>query len=118
MEYKTFEDRRLNISDLSHQHLSNIYWFKLIFGGENILESPKSGMTRKVQEKFKEFNNKILDYQPHPKFVSEIRQLDSMGLLKWNDEKTIADIIFRGKKVGEASYLEGFRDKLISEILK
>lgn len=115
MKYKTFQNKTVDTDDLGHQHLSNIYWFNKILNGYDVtkLDYINNRITT-------EFNGIILPYKPHPYFKMEIDELDKRGFLLWKevDGLRIADIIYQGKTVGSAYYIEDHRESIIDQIVK
>jgi hypothetical protein len=110
MKYKTFENITVDTNTISHQHLSNIYWFnKLIRGLE--YKSPRLEM---------EFDGVILPYRPKATFDGEIKSLEYKGFLKWIETKDgrMAEIIFENVKVGEVWPVDTHRSLVINDILK
>ena len=110
--YTTYNKRKLNIDDIDHQHLSNIYWFTEIIYG---IPTHK-WVWQKIVLKF---NGIILPYKPKSDFKEEISILDKMGCLEWIeiDGARKANIMWKGNKVGEVCSVENNREILIKDIL-
>lgn len=109
MKYTTFEGKVVDTETVSHQHLSNIYWFSKIVTGR----VDKNALNRIERD----FNGVILPYRPKPNFKSEIKLLTSSGYLVDKGDG-IADIIFEGNIIGEYRTIESYRELIINEILK
>jgi hypothetical protein len=56
--------------------------------------------------------------RPQWQFRNEIFYLEKHGHFVWNQEKTRADIVYRGKVVGYYETPEQLREEKINEILK
>ena len=76
-KWTTFDGKQINVSDIDHQHLSNIYWYNLIVYG-------KPSETA-VKELNKRFQGEILNYHPLLRFKQEIEYLETHDLLTWYD---------------------------------
>ena len=126
MKWTTFDGRQLEYADLSHQHLSNIYWFhKVLFSQDNWVIKRRCSAAEicrfTVDFLNEKFDGKILDYSPHPDCKSEVDALNFAGLLHWFfDEQGIrkAKIIFEGKIIGEFCEREWMRQEKIISVLK
>lgn len=93
MKWRTFEGRIVNMADMEHQHLSNIYYFinyivPELYGDRIRLEVMDWLNFR--------FAGMILSYQPRPDFKAEIDLLRSKGFLKSNNT-----IIVNNRYIGE-----------------
>ena len=111
MTYVTFSGEKKLFDEIDHQHLSNIYWYSLI-----IRELSESGIL-KIKNRLEEVYGGILPYHPHPDFQQEIDDLELLGCLIWDLDKTCADIFFNESKVGEFYTKKHIRDNKISIIL-
>lgn len=112
--YKTFDNKVLNVDDLSHQHLSNICWYHQVIYGLH----PPAGIMDILRKKY---DGKILDYHPNPKFINEISYLERKNLLVWRyglnmGEMGRAYIIYKGNKIGEFLSIEYQRNMIIDKI--
>ena len=88
--------QRIEISKLSHQHLSNIlYYFELLV--PDVVLHPKLN-----EELNKRFLGVRLPYRPQISFGQEIRALISKGYTTGEPD---ADIIVDGKVIGQVLYL-------------
>ena len=112
MAYTSFNGRKTNLDEMDHQHLSNIYWFNRILN--NVLPNRLTLITNITNTKFE---GVILPYRPHPDFKGEVDRLEYLGLFKWNDQKTEAEIWYEGKLVGFFKTRQHERDEKITEIL-
>jgi len=72
--WTTFDGRKIFIDRLEDQHLSNIYWFYLLFWGEKNI-SPK--IITELMKRFGSLDN-ILYFKPLP-IPSEIADLRKKG---------------------------------------
>jgi len=95
--WTTFQGKPLTVSEMDHQHLSNIYWFHLIFWERK--------MQWAIDEIENRFNGQILHYRPHIKFEAEIKFLEERGLIRWTTEENdplmkTGVISFRGQIIG------------------
>lgn len=94
----TWDGRTLNVNQLEHQHLSNIYWFNIILRNKVPLFA--------LDELKRRFEHNLLPYRPDIRFDDEITKLEKRGFLIWNTDKTHGVIIFNGTTVGEAHTIE------------
>ena len=93
IKIETFDGRVLTVDDMTHSHLSNCYWFQIIFNSSHIIKgSLLDVMINTLENKF---NNEILPYRPHPNFRVEIKFLELKGMVT-ADKK----IIFQDKEIG------------------
>lgn len=91
MAVTTFDGRTIPYNEMTHQHLSNWYWYnKIILGNKPEAIQP---LMDEIEERF---DGEILNYRPHKKFYSEIGFLFSKGYLKPTGE-----IYYEGEKIGE-----------------
>lgn len=72
--WTTFDGRKIPVENLTHQHLSNIYYFFLLV---NKLEIP--WIKKELETRF---NGQLLEYRPHSKFQDEITKLQTEGYLR------------------------------------
>lgn len=92
----TFEGETIEKNSIEHQHLSNIYWYHLIFQelpGMNV-SSLQDKVAFAKEEIEKRFDGKILDWRP--RYEHEIIWLNQLGLLPGGT--VIVDK--SGKKIG------------------
>lgn len=105
MAWQSWDGRVFKDEELSHQHLSNIYWM-------NILLAPESkNIIFAVNEIAKRFENKVLGYKPDPKFTREIDLLDRRGNIKWDQFESwhtirSGKIKWGGNEIGEIEFYE------------
>lgn len=85
---RTFYGSTIDLNDITHQHLSNIYWFDIL------LNRGPSGMIKGVIKE--KFGGRILMYSPHPNFKQEKVLLQSGNFLNSKNE-----IIYKNIKIGE-----------------
>jgi hypothetical protein len=93
MRRKTFDNRVIDYSELTQQHLSNIIWFEIIIHNR---DADKDAWFELVSR----FDNEVLPYRPDPNFIQEFDYLMGMGFLekKLNGEYNIK---YKGVIVGE-----------------
>jgi len=95
--WQTAEGRKLPMSKISHQHLSNIYWYNKVFSTDIRQRNCKHRMEfcmRFAEHKIKElYQGKILSWKPVYKY--EKIWLEELNSLKENN------ILFEGCKIGE-----------------
>lgn len=95
--WQTAEGRKLPMSKISHQHLSNIYWYNRVFSTDIRQRSYKQRMEfcmRFAEHKIKElYHGEILLWKPLYKY--EKIWLEELNLLTEND------IVFEDNKIGK-----------------
>ena len=96
--WRTFNGKMVTPAEMDQQHLSNVYWFHLLFC--NTLHKWA------VDEIKKRFNGQIMDYRPHTEFVYELNMLQRRGMIMWLPEKTndlvkYGAIVHNGSIIGE-----------------
>ena len=93
----TFQGKPKLVSEIDHQHLSNMYWFHLIFWDKKL-----QWVIDEINDRF---NGQILHYRPHLQFESEIQGLEDRGMIRWTTDgedrflKT-GVITFKGEIIG------------------
>jgi hypothetical protein len=110
MTYKTFEGKLVSISEIDHQHLSNVFWYQKL-----VCEVDPSNFI--IEEVIKRFDGKILPYKPHHNFYKEIQILDEKGHLEWSEDKNTANIIYLGSIVGKYVSKLIHRENIIDQII-
>ena len=75
----TFDDRYVNMEEMSHQHMSNIWYFTRYIVPHLYSESVRNYVWSWLN---KRFGGVILPYHPHPDFKEEKAYLQMMGYLK------------------------------------
>ncbi len=94
MSWTTFYGRKIEISNLSHQHLSNIHWyFALVLELDTPFEIEFQLRDR--------FGGMRLPYSPMISFTQEIEALKEKGYI---DDSLNSNIVVNGKWVGALSY--------------
>lgn len=69
LEWKSLDGRRIKMNEMSHQHLSNCYWYNLIFFGQEHLVVLFQLNNR--------FNGDVLSWKPYYKWeVDELIKKD------------------------------------------
>ena len=92
--WKTFYGHDIFVSELSHQHLSNILWYY-----ESIMKEPTSPLIQ--NEIVIRFGGIRLPYHPLHSFQYEINSLYRKGYISNIHD---SDIIVNGKWVGRLEY--------------
>lgn len=112
MEYTNYKGEKKTLDQIDQQHLSNIYWFNKIVWNrdDNYLKFILDQINTR-------FDSIILPYVPQWQFQAEIEHLDKMGFLNWNQEKTRADVIYKGHVVGYYTTPEQLRENKLKEII-
>lgn len=112
MEYTNYKGEKKDLSELDHQHLSNIYWYnKVIFDKNDIYLSIVLDQIRD------RFDSKLLPYTPQWQFWQEIEYLDKIGAFVWNESRTEADIVYKFKVIGHYTTPETIRQNKINSIV-
>lgn len=91
-KWGTWDGRWIDANEISHQHLSNIYFYTHYIMSMFYPASVKMGVLFLLNTRFK---GAILPYHPDPKFIEERRYLEHQGWLQPN-----GDIIIAGNKIG------------------
>lgn len=73
--WKTFQNEDVCAETISHEHLSNAYWYSKIILKDSYL------VNRLHSILIKRFAGIILEYKPHPKFHQEHEYLRNAGLV-------------------------------------
>jgi len=87
----TWDGRKVGIDEMSHQHMSNIYYYTNFVLGKYYPQSIKSEIHMLLIRKF----GAILPYHPDTRFKQERDYLLELGYLRDN-----GDIVINGSKVG------------------
>jgi len=95
--WTTWDGVRKNISEIDHQHLSNIIHF-MKYVNSNYRYSTKFEITNEL---YRRFEGVLLPYRPIGTYKPEIDFLQEQGYLVKNDLHNKYDIIIFGEKVGE-----------------
>lgn len=98
--WTTFEGVKKPISEIDHQHLSNIMYFIKYINPQFYDTRIRMMIGGEID---KRFDGKLLPYRPLARNFSEIDTLIKNGWLKsgWNGEKQSTLIIIDGKEIGE-----------------
>ena len=99
--WTTADNKTIPFSEVTHQHLSNIYWYHLIF--QRLRGMPYRSMQRTVEtaknEINKRFKGKILKWKPV--YLYEVTWLQELGMIVSGISINIDGEIFNGdKKIG------------------
>ena len=93
--WQTWDGRMVTMTEISHQHLSNIYYYTHFTMAEYYPQSVRDDIRMWLKIRF---GGVILPYKPDPEFVYEKQRLSEIGALQTN-----GDILMHGEKVGEYS---------------
>jgi uncharacterized radical SAM superfamily Fe-S cluster-containing enzyme len=100
--FKTFNGKSINENEISHQHLSNWFWYINLTFKEQYQDSSREYVQNLLYDRF---DGEILDYKPHPKYWMEIDVLKRKNLLKDNGDIVLTNTIFN-HKIGEVTDVE------------
>jgi hypothetical protein len=75
----TYDNRTVTMEEMSHQHMSNIYYYTKYILPELYCDSTRNDIFRWL---LKRFGGVILNYHPHPDFLWEKDYLLQRGYLK------------------------------------
>ena len=89
----TYDNRTVTMEDMSHQHMSNIFYFVTYVVPNLYPDSVRNDVFRWL---VKRFSGDILPYRPHPGFKEEKQYLLLNGYLKDNN-----DIIINNQLIGK-----------------
>lgn len=86
---------------LTHQHLSNIYWYHLIFANKNGMPRQRmlSTSNMALEQLKKRFNGQILDWEPL--YTYEIRWLYNLDILASGIRIRNYEIFLNEKRIGK-----------------
>lgn len=90
----TFTGEKINVTEMTHSHLSNAIWFFRI-----LHQSSDLRIIHLLKELDRRFNNVLLPYSPKLHFRGEIEWLNSAGMVVQVDEYK-SNIVFKGEVVG------------------
>ena len=79
--WQTWDKRVLSVDEISHQHLSNIYYYTHFIMSKYYSQPVKDDIRQMLDNRF---NGEILKYKPDPKFKEEWEYLKKMGYLRPN----------------------------------
>ncbi len=88
----TYDNRKISMFEISHQHLSNIYYYTHYTMAEYYPESIREYVVEWLRARFKGI---ILPYKPVADFDAERQRLLQLNALQPNGE-----IIMNGEKLG------------------
>lgn len=112
MQYTNYKGDKKPLTELEHQHLSNIYWFNTI-----VWKRTQESLSLILEQIDKRFNGEILPYIPEWQFKNEIEWLESRGHFAWDEDKTEADVVYQGKVVGHYITPQKLRDSKLNQII-
>ena len=87
--WQTWDERVLSSNEISHQHLSNIYYYTHFIMAKYYPHSVRDGVRQLLDDRF---DGEILKYKPDPKFKEEWDYLKRMGYLKKNGKIIFSEI--------------------------
>jgi hypothetical protein len=88
----TWDNRSIPIEEITHQHLSNIYYYTHFVLSKQYHATTKHEVYMELMKRF----GSILPYRPDVRFVQEQIYLQELGYLRDNN-----DIVIQGKIVGK-----------------
>ena len=91
--WTNYYGKKSPISKLDDQHLSNIYWYNLVFFGNDFISRH---IISEIVDRFSEL--KPLPWKPLP-IPREIQNLKKLGLIHGDD------IIFQGEVIGTIGHI-------------
>ena len=89
----TYDNRAVTMEEMTHQHMSNIYYFTKFIVPELYPQSVRDDIMKWLLIRFE---GVILPYRPDHGFIQEQAYLAKMGYLKENN-----DIIVNGEIIGK-----------------
>jgi hypothetical protein len=89
----TYDGRVVDMNEMSHQHMSNIYWFINVLFPESYNVYIRHNIRTWLNLRFK---GEVLPYSPKPEFVAELNYLRMKGYLKENNK-----IVIDGQEIGK-----------------
>ena len=90
--WTTWDNRHIPVEEITHQHLSNIYYYTHFVLAKWYDAGTKQEVYRLLMTKF----GSILPYRPDIRFIQEQKYLTELGYLMDNN-----DIVIDGKIVGK-----------------
>lgn len=81
--WTTFDNRIIKMNELTHQHMSNIYYFTNYIFPQLYPQLVKNWIWFWILARF---GGIVLPYHPVPEFTEERNYLQKMGYLKGNNE--------------------------------
>jgi len=79
----TFDNRHVTMEEMSHQHMSNIYYFITLIVPQLYCNTTRTDVLMWLNKRFK---GVILPYRPVPEFKEEKQFLQLKGYLQENNE--------------------------------
>jgi len=89
--WQTWDNRLVDMKNISHQHLSNIHYYQNLIYPKLYSKSDKTWIRQMLLNNF----GNILPYKPDPEFIHERGMLSKLGYLVNN-----TDIVVHGNKIG------------------
>ena len=90
--WQTYDGRQILKDNISHQHLSNIYYYTHFTMAEYYPDAIRKLVIEWLHERF---NGVILPYKPVPEFEFERVRLTQLNAIQPN-----GDIVMQGRKLG------------------
>jgi hypothetical protein len=90
--WETYDGRRITMNEISHQHLSNIYYYTHFTMAQYYPQWVREDIVEWLKIRF---GGVILPYKPVNEFEFERKRLATLGFLRPNGE-----IVVYGKKLG------------------
>ena len=107
----------VNLNEVTHQNLSNIYWFYKILYNHIFSESIIDGLVSAYKTINEKFNGDILPYYPKFEFKEEILFLEKNGYIFWkSDIKEFGEIIYDGEIIGKVESIKYLRNKKLKDV--
>ena len=107
----------VNLNEVTHQNLSNIYWFYKILYNHIFSESIIDGLVSAYKIINEKFNGDILPYYPKFEFKEEILFLEKNGYIFWkSDIKEFGEIIYDGEIIGKVECIKYLRNKKLKDV--
>jgi len=104
-KWRNFEGITKKLSELDHQHLSNIHYFITLMFPKRYDEDIRQMIREEID---KRFDGQLLPYRPLRRFRMEMDRLEARGWLKDSHDgvNPVSIIIFDNKVIGSVD--EGF----------
>lgn len=97
IDWMTFEGQIHKLSEIDHQHLTNIYYWTHYLHPEWYADTVKYRIKITIDQRF---DGELLDYKPLRRFKDEMKLLELRGWLCEDDEYFRTNVIINGKMVG------------------
>lgn len=94
--WTTFQGRKVKVSEMDHQHLSNIYWYYRVILGPAYRELFESVLDICGVR----FNGQVLPYRPHVEFKEERQYLEEHTMIIRDQETQDELVVFNDYIIG------------------